>query len=95
MRKTRAGMPATRAFAQDMNGKAALRGRCRSPALPARSRAFGPAIATVAHCSVTEVQVDLESGHSRLQPVFQPVEHARRRRRWWSSSGSGGRRGAW
>ena len=62
-RATRAGMPATSPSAIAMNGKLSLSsGIAVSPARS--SRESGPATATVAHCSVTEVSHTRSSGHS-------------------------------
>ena len=56
MRKTRAGTPATSASRKVMNGN--VRGSTSRSGASARttSRDRGPTTATVAHCSVTEVQ---------------------------------------
>ena len=62
-RTTRAGMPATSPSAIAMNGRLSLSSGI-AVSRASRSRESGPATATVAHCSVTDVSQTRRSGHS-------------------------------
>ena len=64
MRKTRAGMPATLPSAKLMWGRALGASLMSLVSSPSRRRAFGPAMETVANCSVTLVRCTCSSGHS-------------------------------
>ena len=55
-RATRAGIPATVPSRNVMNGKASVESSMSVPSAAMMSRAYGPAIATSPHCSVTLVQ---------------------------------------
>ncbi len=63
-RQTRAGMPATSPSAIAMNGKLSVSSGSLPSAPASTSRESGPATATVAHCSVTDVSQTRRSGHS-------------------------------
>ena len=63
-RHTRAGMPAASVSRIAMNGKPSRLTSRPGASAPTTSRERGPTIATVAHCSVTEVSRTRSSGHS-------------------------------
>jgi hypothetical protein len=64
IRQTRAGMPATSASRMSMKRNASLETSRPGASAPITSRERGPTTATVAHCSVTDVQCTRSSGHS-------------------------------
>ncbi len=64
IRATRAGTPPTSASRQVMNGNAALSTSSAGATAPTTARDSGPTTATVAQCSVTDVQCTRRSGHS-------------------------------
>ena len=76
-RAIRAGMPATVPSRNVMNGNASADRSTSVPSAASTSRARGPFIAIVAHCSVTLVQYDAEVRPLGLQPLLEVVEHLR------------------
>ena len=65
-----------------MNGKPALStGAASTPFSSSRDR--GPATATCAHCSVTEIDLHVELRPEALQAELQMRHHLARPPRWW------------
>ena len=77
IRQTRARSPATAPSRQVMNGNASLSTASSGATRASTSRERGPTRATVAHCSVTDVQSHRQVRPLGLQPLLHPVQDRR------------------